>query len=61
MATIERLQSQVALGSILYGGHFVLAYWPEFEAARGHWKKPEGKRGEKLKSAVEAFSGPASE
>ena len=33
-----------------------------FEAARGHWKRPEGKRGEKLKAAVESFGdGAASE
>lgn len=34
IVTSDRLRSQVALGSILYGGHFVLAHWPEFEAAR---------------------------
>lgn len=33
-ATLERLRGQVALGSIPYGGHFVLARWPGFDRAR---------------------------
>jgi len=32
-----------------------------FEAATGHHKRPEGKRGEKLKTAVDGFNGPAPE
>ena len=34
LATLQRLQSKVALGSIAYGGHYVLAHRPEFEQAR---------------------------
>jgi TolB-like protein len=32
--SLERLRSKVAIGGILYGGHYVLAEWPEFEGAR---------------------------
>lgn len=34
LATLERLHSKVTLGSVPYGGHYVLAHWPEFENAR---------------------------
>lgn len=34
LTTLERLRARVAIGSIPYGGHYVLAHWPEFAEAR---------------------------
>jgi len=33
-ATLDRLRAHVALGSIPYGGHFVLGHWPGFARVR---------------------------
>jgi TolB-like protein len=32
--TLDRLRSRVSIGSILYGGYYVLDYWPAYEKAR---------------------------